>query len=91
MDYYFDQISMIAWPKFDELFEFHMKGVQMCNTRIYKNLEKTAPTKVLIERFSDFIVGLYRLYDYFPDSKMIGIRIESLRKIFFELQKKIKS
>lgn len=38
LDYYFDQISMIAWPKFDELFEFHMKAVQMCNTRIYKNL-----------------------------------------------------
>ena len=91
LDYYFDQISMLIWPKFDELFEFHIKSIQVSNTKTYKNLEKASSSRLLIERFSDFVVGLYKLYDYFPDSKMIGIRIENFRKVFFDLQKKIKS
>lgn len=37
------------------------------------------------------MLALYRLHDYFPDSKMIGVRIENVRKSFFDLQKKIKS
>ncbi len=37
------------------------------------------------------MVAVYRLYDYFPDSKMVGIRIENLRKTFFDLQKKLKA
>ena len=82
---------MLIWPKFDELFEFHMKSIQIASTKTYKNLEKASSSRLLIERFSDFVVGLYKLYDYFPDSKMIGIRIENFRKVFFDLQKKIKA
>ncbi len=37
------------------------------------------------------MVALYRLHDYFPDSKMIGVRIENIRKAFFDLQKKLKA
>lgn len=81
---------MLVWPKFDELFEFHMKGVAMMSTRQYRLLEKTTTSKVLIDRFADFVVSLYRLYDYFPDSKMVGIRIENFRKVFFDLQKKLR-
>jgi len=66
---------MLIWPKFDELFEAQMKGVQSINTKQYRILEKTSSAKNLIERFSDFMVAMYRLYEYFPDSKMIGVRI----------------
>lgn len=90
LDFYFDQVSMLVWPKFDELFEFHMKGMAMMSTRQYRILEKTITSKVLIDRFADFLVSMYRLYDYFPDSKMVGIRIENFRKAFFDLQKKLK-
>lgn len=37
------------------------------------------------------MVALYKLHDYFPDSKMIGVRIENLRKAYFDLQKKMKA
>ena len=38
LDFYFDQISMIVWPKFDEIFEVHMKGLQTISTKQYKIL-----------------------------------------------------
>jgi predicted acetyltransferase len=37
------------------------------------------------------MVSMYRLYEYFPNSKMIGVRLENLRKAFFELEKKLRS
>lgn len=52
-----------------------MKGLQTITTKQYRILEKAATSKNLIERFTDFMVALYKLYDYFPDSKMIGVRI----------------
>lgn len=82
---------MLVWPKFDELFEFHLKGILTITTRQYRILEKNVTSKVLIDRFADFMVSMYRLYDYFPDSKMVGIRIENFRKGFFELQRKLRS
>lgn len=68
-----------------------MKGLQSVTSKQYRILEKAAGAKNLIERFSDFMVALYRLHDYFPDSKMIGVRIETLKKVFFDLQKKLKA
>ena len=66
-----------------------MKGVSATNTRQYRIMEKASSEKILINRFSDFIVSMYRLYDYFPDSKMVGIRIQNLRKAFFDIHKKL--
>ena len=68
-----------------------MKALQTITPKQYRLLEKSASNKVLIERFSDFMVALYRLHDYFPDSKMVGVRIENIRKAFFDLQNKLKN
>lgn len=68
-----------------------MKSLQVITTKQYRMLEKSVTSKNLIERFSDFMVALYRLHDYFPDSKMIGVRIQNVKKTFFDLQKKLKA
>ncbi len=52
-----------------------MKPLVNYSTLAYKKIEKNSNTKVITDRFADFIVSCYRLYIYFPDSKMIGVRM----------------
>lgn len=52
-----------------------MKAVQTITPKQYRLLEKASSAKNLMERFADFMVAMYRLYEYFPDSKMIGVRV----------------
>lgn len=37
------------------------------------------------------MVSMYKLNEYFQNSKMVGVRIENIRKAFFDLQKKLKA
>ena len=67
-----------------------MKGVVGCNTKNFRMVEKTATSKVLIDRFADFMVSLYKLSVYFPGSKMIAPRVEALRKGYFDLMKRVR-
>lgn len=45
------------------------------NSKTFKGVEKAITLKVIVDRFADFMMGFYRLYVYFPNSKMIGVRI----------------
>lgn len=89
LDFYFNQVNMLLWPKFEELFEFHMKSLQNCPTAHFKKMEKSSSTKIVVDRFADFFASYYRLYVYFPDSKMMGSRLESIRRLFFEHVKRV--
>ena len=52
----------------------------------FKKIEKAATSKVLIDRFVDFIVSIYRLYIYFPDKAlMMEKRLQTFRRAFLEL------
>lgn len=86
LDNYFSQVSMILWPRFEELFEFHLKPLQACTLQHFKKLERAAGGKVLVERFVDFLVSFYRLYLHFPNcALMLEKRLQSLRRTFLEL------
>ena len=52
-----------------------MKGIVTCNPKAYRIIEKTATSKVLIDRFADFTTSFYKLTAYFPNSKMITPRL----------------
>jgi hypothetical protein len=62
---------MILWPKFEELFDFHLKALQSCSVAHFRRLEKTASSKAVIDRFVDFMVALYRLYIHFQSSMLM--------------------
>jgi vacuolar protein sorting-associated protein 52 len=80
---------MILWPKFEELFDFHLKALQACSVQHFRRLEKTASSKTVVDRFVDLIVALYRLYIHFQNSMlMLEKRLQALRKGFFELANK---
>lgn len=52
----------------------------------FKKIEKAATSKVLIDRFVDFIVSIYRLYIHFPDKAlMMEKRLQTFRRAFLEL------
>jgi len=61
LDAYFSQVDMLLWPKFEEIFDFHLKPMQTFQLLQFKKIEKAATPKVLIDRFVDFIVSIYRL------------------------------
>jgi hypothetical protein len=45
--------------------------MQVYTPALYKKLEKSSSTKIIVDRFADFIVSFYRLYIFFPNSKMM--------------------
>jgi hypothetical protein len=80
---------MILWPKFEELFDFHLRALQACSVPQFRRLEKAASSKTVIDRFVDLVVGLYRLYIHFQSSMlMLEKRLQALRRGFFELAAK---
>lgn len=62
---------MTIWPRFEELFDFHMKSLTMQTSVTFKKLEKAVGPKVLIERVADFIVSFSRMVVYFSNPQMI--------------------
>ena len=36
LDYYFDQVGMTVWPRFESLFEEHLKGITGINSKSYR-------------------------------------------------------
>jgi hypothetical protein len=89
LDSYFSQVGMILWPKFEELFDFHLRALQASSVPHLRRLEKAAGSKAVIDRFVDFMVGLYRLYIHFQSSMlMLEKRLQALRRGFFDLAAK---
>lgn len=83
---------MMLWPKFEEIFDFHLKPIQTFQLLQFKKIEKAATPKVLIDRFVDFIVSIYRLYIHFPDKAlMMEKRLQSFRRAFLDLLMKGRS
>ena len=68
LDNYFNQITIILWPKFEETFESHIKGIILTNITIYNKLEKASSTKIIIDRYIDITLGMYKLFIYLPNS-----------------------
>lgn len=62
---------MLLWPKYEELFDFHLKTLQMCSLPLFKRIEKSATIKVIVDRFVDFLVAIYRLYIHFPSKALM--------------------
>jgi hypothetical protein len=85
LDFYFDQVNMQLWPKFEHLFDFHRKNIDNPNITNFKTIEKAVTTKVLLQRYVDFMSAAYKIYSYFTDSSMVATRIILLRKKFLEL------
>lgn len=38
LEAYFSQVDMLLWPKFEELFEFHLKPLQACSLAQFKRI-----------------------------------------------------
>ena len=38
LDYYFDQVNMMLWPKFEHLFDFHRKNIDNPNLTVFRQI-----------------------------------------------------
>jgi hypothetical protein len=85
LDFYFDQVNMQLWPRFEQLFDFHRRNIDNPNIANFKAIEKSVTTKVLLQRYVDFMSAAYKIYSYFTDSSMVATRIVLLRKKFLDL------
>lgn len=76
---------MMLWPKFEHLFDFHRKNIDNPNLPVFRQIEKAVTTKVLLQRYVDFMAAAYKIYSYFTDNSMVNTRINQFRKKFLEL------
>ncbi|CAD8194932.1 unnamed protein product [Paramecium octaurelia] len=88
LDFYFEQVNMILWPKFEQVFDTHIQSIQSTNVRLYRSLEKYYGFRSFVMRYIDLTLSLYKLYAYFEDNKMIVSRINQLRLRYFDLIKR---
>ncbi len=51
LDHYFEQINITVWPRFEAIFELHMKSIKPINAKAFKLLERSLGTKAIISRY----------------------------------------
>lgn len=89
LDYYFDQVNMLLWPKFEQLFDFHQKNIKVPNITSFRAIEKVVAPKILLQRYVDFMAAVYKIYSYFTYSNMVVTRITQMSHDFMELIRKV--
>jgi hypothetical protein len=83
---YFSQIEAILWPRLHALFDAHMKSVQKMNIKSFMLLESQLETGVLLQRYVDFALALYRINELDGHSnQMLNIRLGLLRDTLMRL------
>ena len=85
MDYYFQQINMMVWPKFEMLFDDHIQSIKSMNIKSFKAIEKQFGFKSILMRYVDLVLSIFKLYSYFNDNRMLCVRIETLRNQYMQL------
>ena len=85
LDYYFDKISQILWPRFINLFDLHCKSITNITSANFKLLEKALNGKLLHLRFVDLCVALYKCSLLFNNNQMLKHRIPELKNHFIDL------
>lgn len=89
LDFYFDQVNMLLWPRFEQLFEFHQRNIKTPNIASFRAVEKAVAPKLLLQRYVDFMAAVYKIYSYFSYSNMVVTRITQMSHNFLELLKKV--
>ncbi|EGR28233.1 vps52 sac2 family protein, putative, partial [Ichthyophthirius multifiliis] len=88
LEYFFNNISMMAWPRFLKIYEGHLKSIEEKNIKVYKSVEKQLGFKIIAQRYVDLQLSFYCLYTYFGENQMLSNRIEQLRNEYVKLIKK---
>lgn len=60
LDYYFDRVNQILWPRFTQIFEAQTEAIKKVNVRTFK-LYGQANAHSSTMRYIDFVSGLYRV------------------------------
>lgn len=85
MDNYFSQINMMVWPRFEELFDSHIQSIKSMNIKSFKAIEKQFGFKNILMRYVDLVLSIFKLYSYFPDNRMLCVRLDTLRIQYIQL------
>jgi hypothetical protein len=77
LDYYFDKINMILWPRFTQLFDSlvdNVKKAQMKNFKLYNQTIVHGSTV----KFADFHRSINQILPYLSQD-MVGIRMNQFK------------
>ena len=61
LDYYFDKVNMILWPKFTQIYEGYIDNIKKANAKTVAKLYNQPNVNQFTIRYVDFVYGLYRL------------------------------
>jgi len=51
LDFYFEQINITVWPRFEAIFELHLNSLKLITAKSFKILEKTLGPKIIVSRY----------------------------------------
>lgn len=60
LDYYFDKVSMILWPKFTQVFETFLINLKNANVKTIK-IVNGSNVQQFTQRYVDLTIGLYKI------------------------------
>jgi len=69
-------------------FEFHTNAVKSLSVKTFKLNERNMGSKVILLRYIDFALCLYRIASIHSDNNMLRIRITELKNLMVDLLKK---
>lgn len=85
LDHYFAQISQYLWPHFEQLFDRQINSLKSISVKGYKNVERMFGVKLLLQRLTDYLLSLYKIYKKGNENHMVRMRILQLKNTILDL------
>ncbi|XP_054164992.1 vacuolar protein sorting-associated protein 52 homolog [Oppia nitens] len=76
LDFYWETIVKIIWPRFDYVFQLHIQSIRQCDTSKLTNFD-TRP-HYITRRYAEFSASIMIINDTFPDER-VSILLGSLQ------------
>jgi len=83
LDFYFDKVNMILWPRFTQIFEIYLDNINKAQVNNFK-LYNQPILHVSVARFVEFVRGLYRISNS-TNQDMLTIRLTQARDAMVRL------
>lgn len=87
LDFFFEKISILLWPRFSNLFDIQIDSIKNTNIAALKLYNQCSVYQASVN-FADLLRSLFLVGPYLSQD-MLSIKMSSLKTVFLEFLKKV--
>jgi vacuolar protein sorting-associated protein 52 len=82
LDFYFEKLNMVLWPRFTQLIDIYTENIKKTNYANFKLYNQTT-VHASTMKYAELVRSLYKLAPHLSQD-MLGLRLGQLRTLFIE-------